>query len=122
MKKLFLLVALLLTITFYSQTQTRVVYNAVYSEQTGELPLQNIFLFNYENKEQIKVYTASGEIMIFEQLTNFKEGKTKSGYKYKSAMFLSKFDNEQILLQIFNDKQFGIRITFGDNEQIQFLE
>ena len=122
MKKLILLLLMMFTITSFSQTQYRKIYTSTYTEETGMKSVTNTFLYNYGNTTDLKIYYTNGESEIFEQVTEYIHGKTISGYGYISCMYHGRNSDIRILLQIFDDVNYGIRITFQSGQSIQFYE
>jgi len=114
--------ALLFTGATFSQTQFRKIYTSAYTEESGTLQVTNTFLYNYGNTTDLKIHFSNDQSEIFEQVTEYSRGNTVSGFGYISCMYHGTTSDIRMLLQIFDDTHYGIRVTLTDGSSIQFYE
>jgi len=120
MKKFITILAvLLISFAAIGQTQFRRTYDTAISSTTGETNSNNVFLFNYGGTTDLKVYLSSNEIVMYEQLSDFEDGETKSGYKYIIAEYADKETGYKMHVQIFSDRADAVRLLLDDGESIE---
>lgn len=129
MKKLILFLLLVLTIntTFAQETpqQFRRVYSqiaVIKNNEVTRLEAENVILFNYNNKAVIKMYTSDGSTRYFEQLTERSEGNTYGGMSYNGAVYKDINGGLTVFVQLFEDREYGVRFIFKNGDMIQFFE
>ena len=130
MKKLILALVLILSIsTAFAQEevpqQFRRAYNQVAFTIKGEVSYreaENVILFNYGNKAEIKIYMSDGSIRYYEQISDRDDGSTEGGMGYDSAIYQEKGKTLRIYVQLFEDRQYGCRFIFANGDMVQFLE
>ena len=121
MKKFITILAVsLISFAAIGQTQFRRTYDTAISSTTGTTNSNNVFLFNYGGTTDLKVYASSDEILMYEQLSNFEDGETTSGYKYIEAEYANKETGYRMHVQIFSDRYDIVRLFYGDGESIEF--
>lgn len=120
MKKFITILAVLL-ISFVSigQTQFRRTYDTAISSTTGETKSNNVFLFNYGGTTDLKVYLSSDETVMYEQLSDFEDGETESGYKYIIAEYANKETGYKMHIQVFSDRADSVRLLLNNGESIE---
>ena len=126
MKKILIALLLVLAVsTGYSQTQFREIYsqsalvdkdNKV-TRKVGE----NIFIFNYGSEPVIKLYMYDGSVRMFDQITDREYGKTVGGMTFHYAKYEERSQHFTVLVQLFDDRQYGVRLVFTDGQTIQFI-
>ncbi len=89
---------------------------------TWENPQQgnNVFIFNVNERGDIHLYTNSGKIMKFVQTMQVKEGYIqKGGHSYQISILLDDEGNE-IIMQLFNNYNLGLKLIHPSGYVIQF--
>lgn len=126
MKKFLIAVLLVLAIsTGYSQTQFREIYNqTALVDKDNKLTRkfgENIFIFNYGSEPVIKLYMYDGSVRMFDQITDRKYGKTEGGMTFHYARYEERSQHFTVTVQLFDDRQYGVRLVFSDGQTIQFI-
>jgi hypothetical protein len=126
MKKFLIAVLLVLAIsTGYSQTQFREIYNqTALVDKDNKLTRkfgENIFIFNYGSEPVIKLYMYDGSVRMFDQITDRKYGTTEGGMTFHYARYEERSQHFTVTVQLFDDKQYGVRLVFSDGQTIQFI-
>ena len=83
---------------------------------------QNTIIFNYENETVIKIYMADGSVRYFDQIAEREEGSTFGGMTYNGAMYKDRTYNTTVFVQLFEDRQYGVRLVFENGSMIQLFE
>ena len=129
MKKLILFLLLILTInTTFAQEipqQFRRVYSGIAvteDDKVSRADAQNIIIFNYDNEGVIKIYMADGSVRYFDQISERVEGSTEGGMGYNGAMYKDRNRDMAVFVQLFEDRQYGVRLIFNNGDMIQFFE
>jgi hypothetical protein len=104
-------------------------FRRVYSEialvrnnKVSRAEAQNTIFFNYGNEAVIKIYMADGSVKYFDQTTDRDEGSTYGGMAFGSAMYVDRTSNLTVFVQLFEDRQYGVRLIFKNGDMIQFFE
>lgn len=128
MKKIILFLMLVLTINTMSAQQPQ-QFRRVYSEiaviknnKVSRAEAQNTIFFNYGNEAVIKIYMADGSVRYFDQTTERDEGSTYGGMAYNGAMYKDRNHGMTVFVQLFEDRQYGVRLIFNNGDMIQFFE
>ena len=123
MRKLILIVVLLFSITISAQEKQQTFQDftkAQITERgvTGEwINVKSRIFFNYGGDEnKVKIYI--GNLVDTYVIDSMHEDVTVGGFKYL-AVFLSSAENKLVLMQIFEDTNYGIRIFFDANNYVQ---
>ena len=125
MKKLILIVVLLFSLivsgqkkqqTFQDFTKAQITEREV----TGEwINIKSRIFFNYGGDEnKVKIYV--GNLVDTYTIDSMHEDVTVGGFKYL-AVFLSSAENKLVLMQIFEDTDYGVRIFFDANNYVQIV-
>ena len=130
MKKLILFLLLVLTInTTFAQEYVPKEFRRVYTQvafiikrEVTRREAENVILFNYGNKSEIKIYMSDGSIRYYEQVSDRDEGSTEGGMQFDSAIYQEKGKTLRIYVQLFEDRQYGCRFIFANGDMVQFLE
>jgi hypothetical protein len=129
MKKLILFLLLILTINTTFAQETPQQFRRVYSEiaiikgdDVSRAKSENTILFNYGNEAVIKMYMADGSLRYFDQVAGRGEGNTEGGMGYNGAMFKDRHQGMTVYVQLFEDRQYGVRLIFKNGDMIQFFE
>ena len=104
-------------------------FRRVYSEITviqgnkvSRAEAQNTIFFNYGNEAVIKIYMADGSVRYFDQVEERDEGSTFGGMAYNGAMYKDRTYGMKVFVQLFEDRQYGVRLIFKNGDMIQFFE
>lgn len=122
MKKLILIVVLLFSLTVSAQEQQTfqdfTKAQITEREVTGEcINVKSRIFFNYGGDEnKVKIYI--GNLVDTYTIDSVHEDITVGGFKYL-AVFLSSAENKLVLMQIFEDTDYGVRIFFDANNYVQ---
>ena len=129
MKKLILFLMLVLVINTTFAQETPQQFRRVYSEiaiikgdDVSRAKSENTILFNYGNEAVIKMYMADGSLRYFDQVAERGEGSTEGGMGYNGAMFKDRHQGMTVFVQLFEDRQYGVRLIFKNGDMIQFFE
>ncbi len=118
MKKLLLMLVLLLSFTVYAQAlpEKRVFQNVSLMENGGsgakETTVEAINTV-WTTDSSIKLLAANNEVMYFDRLSSFEEGKTDDGFTFIYAVYEKRDTKAAYLIQTFDDKRWGIRFIMG---------
>jgi hypothetical protein len=128
MKKIILFLMLVLAINTMSAQQPQ-QFRRVYSEiavvknnKVSRVEAENIVFFNYGGEAVIKIYMADGSIKYFDQIEERVEGATDGGMRYNGAMYKETNGKLTVFVQLFEDRQYGVRFIFKNGEMVQFFE
>lgn len=128
MRKIILILVLMFSINLVSAQEPQ-QFRRVYSEialvkdnKVSRADAQNIIIFNYDNEGVIKIYMADGSIRHFDQVTGRDEGFTEGGMGYNGAMYKDRTHDMTVFVQLFEDRQYGVRLIFKNGDMIQFFE
>lgn len=127
MKKLLLIILSVVFIAFnsYSQDNFRRDYTYVSIYQDGVWSESNegdnTFVFNANERNDIIHYTNSGKKYLYRKLSGIEEGYTEDDnrYKYQLVMVLDD-DGNEIILQLFDDDDIGLKLILSEDLMIQF--
>lgn len=128
MKKIILILVLMFSINLVSAQQPQ-QFRRVYSEiavikgnKVSRAEAQNTIFFNYGNEAVIKIYMADGSVRYFDQVAERDEGSTFGGMAYNGAMYKDRTHGTTVFVQLFEDRQYGVRLIFKNGDMIQFFE
>lgn len=128
MRKIILILVLLFSINLVSAQQPQ-QFRRVYSEiavvknnKVSRAEAQNTIFFNYGNEAVIKIYMADGSVRYFDQVAKREEGSTFGGMTYNGAMYKDRTHGMTVFVQLFEDRQYGVRLIFKNGDMIQFFE
>lgn len=118
MKKLFLMLALMLTVAVSAQTQERHRYSnvtIVFEGKEDTFSAESTVYVNYENQPVIKVYPPnSNEIVLYDSVSAVEEGVDKAGNTYWLGIYRKRGTDLEIGIQLFKDTSYGIRFISMD--------
>ena len=123
MKKL-LSILLLFTVLITSAqklTQERRIFYSTHTAEKGVEQAYNIVFINYGGEPTLKVYPNTGEAFYLDYITEFVEGVTKSGSKYDLVLCKKRETDFEIGIQIFRNKEYGIRFVTVDGMSFQIF-
>ena len=120
-----MLVLAINTMSAQQPQQFRRVYSeiaVVKNNKVSRVEAENIVFFNYGGEAVIKIYMADGSIKYFDQIEERVEGATDGGMRYKGAMYKETNGKLTVFVQLFEDRQYGVRFIFKNGEMVQFFE
>lgn len=128
MRKIILFLLLYFSISTIS-AQPPQQFRRIYSElaiikkdKVSRVEAENIVFFNYGGEAVIKIYMADGSIKYFDQIEERVEGATDGGMRYNGAMYKETNGKLTVFVQLFEDRQYGVRFIFKNGEMVQFFE
>jgi hypothetical protein len=128
MRKIILILVLLFSINLVSAQQPQ-QFRRIYSEialirdnKVSRAEAQNTIFFNYGNEAVIKIYMADSSVRYFDQTTDRDEGSTYGGMAFNSASYKDRTHGTIVFVQLFEDRQYGVRFIFKNGDMIQFFE
>lgn len=115
MKKIILFASFMLLISFYmeAQNQFRKDFNyvAFFDAETKTWSdweqAEHTFVFNINDNQDIRHYTAKGEIIVYRNMGNKQVGDTKDGEHYQILDLLDDTGNE-LSLKLFDNPEIGV--------------
>jgi hypothetical protein len=120
MKKLFLILMLFISVISYSQKDHEILYDQVFrsSWETEQTLFELDSILN-----KVKITTVkSGLKMNLIRISDYSDSETEGGFVYYFAMYLDEFTEEEILMQIFKDDEYGIRLIYEDGRMVQYAD
>ena len=120
MKKIILFASFMLLFSFFmeAQNQFRLDYNnvaffdpEVKTWSDWELA-EHTLVFNINENQDVKHYTAKGDVIVYRNMGNKQVGETKDGEHYQMIDFLDEEGNE-LTLKIFDNPEIGILLING---------
>lgn len=79
------------------------------------------FIYNYSNNSQkIKAYIGN-IVKTYTQISETIYDKTNDGTEYAAVELIDDENGEELLLQLFKDGKFGVRLLFLDESLVQFV-
>ena len=110
------------TIILSAQEQYKRIFDhATITDVDGKIQTieaTNIFYFNYRNENVIKAYLSSGEIIYFEELSELTSGVTSANLPYKYIFVKEQNKDDMLIIQIFDDEQYGIQLIDVEKKYI----
>ena len=115
MKKIILFASFMLLVSFYmeAQNQFRKDFNyvAFFDAETKTWSdweqSEHTFVFNINDNQDIRHYTAKGEIIVYRNMGNKQVGDTKDGEHYQILDLLDDTGNE-LSLKLFDNPEIGV--------------
>ena len=115
MKKIILFASFMLLVSFYmeAQNQFRKDFNyvAFFDAETKTWSdweqAEHTFVFNINDNQDIRHYTAKGEIIVYRNMGNKHGGDTKDGEHYQILDLLDETGNE-LSLKLFDNPEIGV--------------
>jgi hypothetical protein len=115
MKKTILFASFMLLVSFYmeAQNQFRKDFNyvAFFDAETKTWSdweqAEHTFVFNINDNQDIRHYTAKGEIIVYRNMGNKQVGDTKDGEHYQILDLLDDTGNE-LSLKLFDNPEIGV--------------
>ena len=115
MKKIILFASFMLLFSFYmdAQNQFRKDFNyvAFFDAETKTWSdweqAEHTFVFNINDNQDIRHYTAKGEIIVYRNMGNKQGGDTKDGEHYQILDLLDDTGNE-LSLKLFDNPEIGV--------------
>lgn len=120
MKKLFLILMLFISVISYSQKDHEILYDQVFrsSWETEQTLFELDSILN-----KVKITTVkSGLKKNLIRISDYSDSETEGGFVYYFAMYLDEFTEEEILMQIFKDDEYGIRLIYEDGRMVQYAD
>ena len=118
MKKIILILVLMFSINLVSAQQPQ-QFRRVYSEIAV---IKGNKVSRAEAQNTIKIYMADGSVRYFDQVAERDEGSTFGGMAYNGAMYKDRTHGTTVFVQLFEDRQYGVRLIFKNGDMIQFFE
>ena len=118
MKKLFLSLILFISLISYSQEDYEILYDQVFRSTWKSEPT----LFEFDSiLNEVNVTTVnSGLKKNLIRISDYKESETEGGFVYYFAMYVDQITNQEIMMQIFKDDEYGIRLIYSDGRTVQY--
>jgi hypothetical protein len=115
MKKIILFASFMLLVSFHmkAQNQFRKDFNyvAFFDAETKTWSdweqAEHTFVFNINDNQDIRHYTAKGEIIVYRNMGNKQVGDTKDGEHYQILDLLDDTGNE-LSLKLFDNPEIGV--------------
>ena len=120
MKKLFLILMLFISVISYSQKDHEILYDQVFrsSWETEQTLFELDSILN-----KVKITTVkSGLKKNLIRISDYSDSETEGGLVYYFATYLDEFTEEEILMQIFKDDEYGIRLIYEDGRMVQYAD
>ena len=118
MKKIFLSLMLFISLISYSQEDYEILYDQVFRSTWKSEPT----LFEFDSiLNEVNVTTVnSGLKKNLIRISDYKESETEGGFVYYFAMYVDQITNQEIMMQIFKDDEYGIRLIYSDGRTVQY--
>ena len=118
MKKIFLSLMLFISLISYSQEDYEILYDQVFRSTWKSEPT----LFEFDSiLDKVNITTVkSGLKNNLIRISDYKESETEGGFVYYSAMYIDQITNQEIMMQIFKDEKYGIRLIYSDGRTVQY--
>ena len=55
-------------------------------------------------------------------MSDYSESKTDGGFVYYFAMYVDEITDQEIMMQIFKDEKYGIRLIYEDGRTVQYAD
>ena len=115
MKKIILFASFMLLVSFYMEAQNQFRkdfnYAAFFDAETDTWSdweqVEHTFVFNINDNQDIRHYTAKGEIIVYRNMGNKQVGDTKDGEHYQILDLLDDTGNE-LQLKLFDNPEIGV--------------
>ena len=123
MKKLFIIIVMLLSFlsTEAIAQDYKIMYDSSYSDEDNVWKYEStVFCISEDLSSLIVEYFPSKKQIKLERISRLNKGATNSGYKYYGANYYNSASKETVLVQFFEDQEFGIRITKKAGPSIQY--
>ena len=118
MKKIFLSLMLFISLISYSQEDYEILYDQVFRSTWKSEPT----LFEFDSiLDKVKITTVkSGLKKNLIRISDYKESETEGEFVYYFAMYVDQITNQEIMMQIFKDEKYGIRLIYEDGRTVQY--
>ena len=118
MKKIFLSLMLFISLISYSQENYEILYDQVFRTTWKSEPT----LFEFDSiLNKIDITTVkSGLKKNLIRISDYKESETEGGFIYYFAMYIDQITNQEIMMQIFKEDKYGIRLIYSDGRIVQY--
>ena len=118
MKKIFLSLMLFISLISYSQEDYEILYDQVFRSTWKSEPT----LFEFDSiLNKVNITTVkSGLKKNLIRISDYKESETEGGFVYYFAMYVDQITNQEIMMQIFKDDEYGIRLIYSDGRTVQY--
>lgn len=118
MKKLFLSLMLFISLISYSQEDYEILYDQVFRSTWKSEPT----LFEFDSiLDKVNITTVkSGLKKNLTRISDYIDSETEGGFVYYSAMYIDQITNQEIMMQIFKDEKYGIRLIYEDGRTVQY--
>ena len=118
MKKIFLSLMLFISLISYSQEDYEILYDQVFRSTWKSEPT----LFEFDSiLDKVNITTVkSGLKKNLTRISDYIDSKTEGGFVYYSAMYIDQITNQEVMMQIFKDEKYGIRLIYEDGRTVQY--
>lgn len=118
MKKLFLSLMLFISLISYSQEDYEILYDQVFRSTWKSEPT----LFEFDSiLNKVNITTVkSGLKKNLIRISDYKDSETEGGFVYYFAMYVDQITNQEVMMQIFKDEKYGIRLIYSDGRTVQY--
>ena len=118
MKKLFLSLMLFISLISYSQEDYEILYDQVFRSTWKSEPT----LFEFDSiLDKVNITTVkSGLKKNLTRISDYIDSETEGGFVYYSAMYIDQITNQEVMMQIFKDEKYGIRLIYEDGRTVQY--
>ena len=118
MKKIFLSLMLFISLISYSQEDYEILYDQVFRSTWKSEPT----LFKFDSiLDKVNITTVkSGLKKNLTRISDYIDSETEGGFVYYSAMYIDQITNQEIMMQIFKDEKYGIRLIYEDGRTVQY--
>ena len=118
MKKLFLSLMLFISLISYSQEDYEILYDQVFRSTWKSEPT----LFEFDSiLDKVNITTVkSGLKKNLTRISDYIDSETEGGFVYYSAMYIDQITNQEVMMQIFKDEKYGIRLIYSDGRTVQY--
>ena len=118
MKKIFLSLMLFISLISYSQEDYEILYDQVFRSTWKSEPT----LFEFDSiLDKVNITTVkSGLKKNLTRISDYIDSETEGGFVYYSAMYIDQITNQEVMMQIFKDEKYGIRLIYSDGRTVQY--
>lgn len=118
MKKIFLTLMLFISLISYSQEDYEILYDQVLRTTWKSEPT----LFEFDSiLNNVSITTVkSGIKKNLIRISDYSESETEGGFVYYFAMYVDEITNQEVMMQIFKDEEYGIRLIYSYGRTVQY--
>ena len=109
---------LFISLISYSQEDYEILYDQVFRSTWKSEPT----LFEFDSiLNEVNVTTVnSGLKKNLIRISDYSDSETEGGFVYYFAMYVDQITNQEIMMQIFKDDEYGIRLIYSDGRTVQY--